>query len=181
VTSIAAACWLIQAAARMPGAAAATSSSAARPFVSTAPVAHTHEAEWQDLWDELRRAAERGDPAAQCLLGEMYATGNGLLQDYAEALSWFRKAAAQHYAPAQFALGLMYRHGRGTREDMIEAARWYQRAPEQGHAEAQVNLGCCTSVAPASLRTMLQPWTGIGRRSSVATPLREGPPPCIWG
>ena len=33
-------------------------------------------------WQVLRQAAEAGDPAAQCLLGELYATASVLPQDY---------------------------------------------------------------------------------------------------
>jgi len=92
-------------------------------------------------WQALRQAAEAGDPAAQCLLGELYATGVVLPQDYGTAVEWLRRAATQGLAEAEFALGLMYRHGRGVRQDDGEAVRWYRRAAEQGHGEAQVNLG----------------------------------------
>ena len=95
----------------------------------------------QREWQALRQAAEAGDPAAQCLLGELYATGSIVPQDYGKAVEWFRRAAAQGLADGEFALGLMYRHGRGVRQDEAEAARWYRRAAEQGHGEAQVNLG----------------------------------------
>jgi uncharacterized protein len=41
----------------------------------------------------LRPLAERGDPAAQTNLGAMYLGGQGVPQDYATALTWYRKAA----------------------------------------------------------------------------------------
>ena len=40
-------------------------------------------------------------------LGGMYDNGHGVPQDYAQALTWYRKAADQGYAAAQFNLGSM--------------------------------------------------------------------------
>jgi uncharacterized protein len=41
----------------------------------------------------------------------MYATGEGVPKDDAEAVKWFRKAAEQGHAKAQFNLGAMYDNG----------------------------------------------------------------------
>jgi hypothetical protein len=48
--------------------------------------------------EQLRTAAEQGKAAAQSNLGLMYAKGQGVPQDYAEAVRWFRKAAG-HSGP----------------------------------------------------------------------------------
>ncbi len=90
---------------------------------------------------ELRSLAEQGDAEAQVNLGIMYANGQRVRQDDAEALKWFRKAGAQGYTHAQHNLGFMYENGRGVPQDYAEAMKWYRKAAEQGHAEAQVNLG----------------------------------------
>ena len=66
----------------------------------------------------------------------MYDNGNGVPEDDAEAVRWYRLAAEQRLAAAQFNLGLMYEHGNGVREDDAEAVRWYRLAAEQGHAAA---------------------------------------------
>jgi TPR repeat protein len=71
----------------------------------------------------------------------MYNNGNGVLQDYAEALKWFRLAAEQGYASAQYNLGDMYRKGNGVLQDYAEAVKWWRLAAEQGYASAQYNLG----------------------------------------
>jgi TPR repeat protein len=42
-----------------------------------------------------RRLADQGLAAAQYGLGLMYYLGQGVPQDYAEAIGWFRKAADQ--------------------------------------------------------------------------------------
>ena len=46
------------------------------------------------------------------------------MQDYAVAVSWFRRAAEQGYALGQAALGFMYSRGRGVVQDDAEAVRW---------------------------------------------------------
>ena len=51
--------------------------------------------------EDLTRCAELGDAGAQGSLGWMYATGEGVLQDDAEAVRWYRLAAEQGYAGAQ--------------------------------------------------------------------------------
>ena len=89
----------------------------------------------------LRELAEAGDAAAQTELGERYEDGRGVVQDYAVAVSWFRRAAEQGYAPGQAALGSMYGRGRGVVQDDAEAARWFRRAAEQGNTPAQSSLG----------------------------------------
>src|SRR5260370_1187137 len=65
---------------------------------------------------------------AQYALGRMYAAGEGVRQDYAEALRWFRKAAAQGCALAQNRLGVMYERGIGVAQDYVEAYKWYSVA-----------------------------------------------------
>jgi hypothetical protein len=71
----------------------------------------------------------------------MYHNGDGVTQDYAEAMRWYRLAADQGYARAQSNLGLMYDSGIGVPEDSAEAARWYRLAADQGDANAQGMLG----------------------------------------
>ena len=80
------------------------------------------------------RLAEQGHAPAQTRLGFMYAKGDGVEEDHAEAVRWFRLAAEQGLAPAQFNLGVMYEDGDGVEEDHVEAVRWYRLAAEQGHA-----------------------------------------------
>ena len=78
---------------------------------------------------------------AQFKLGFMYAFGEGVPEDHAEAVKWFRMAAEQGHANAQFSLGFMYANGEGVPEDDAEAVKWFRMAAEQGLASAQFNLG----------------------------------------
>jgi len=92
----------------------------------------------RQVWAPL---AETGDREAQYFLGHLYAKGQGVVQDHAEALYWFRAAAVQGNSYGQFALGYMYENGAGVARDDGEAVRWYRVAAEQGNALAQNNLG----------------------------------------
>ena len=77
---------------------------------------------------ETKKRAEAGNLAAQYNLGVMYATGNGVPKDDAEAVKWFRKAADQGHAHAQFNLGVRYQYGFGVPTDDAEAYAWYNLA-----------------------------------------------------
>lgn len=78
--------------------------------------------------------------SAQFNIGVMYRRGEGVLQDDAEAVRWYRKSAEQGYANAQCNLGFMYENGYGVEKDKAEAVRWYRKAAEQGHKTAIDNL-----------------------------------------
>jgi uncharacterized protein len=91
--------------------------------------------------DELLAQAERGDATAQSTLGWKYAKGEGVPQDHAEAVRWFRKAADQGNVAAQINLGVSYAKGEGVAQDYAEAAKWYRKAADQGNGAAQNNLG----------------------------------------
>ena len=92
-------------------------------------------------FEKVLALAEQGDAAAQYNLGVMYAKGQGVAKDFAEAMKWYRKSAEQGNARAQINLGYMYAAGRGVAQDYSEAMKWYTKAAEQGNARAQYNLG----------------------------------------
>lgn len=81
--------------------------------------------------------AEKGVPEAQYSLGRMYALGQGVEQDEAQAAAWYRKAAEQGLAEAQYHLGEAYGEGNGVAQDYVKAYRWMSRAAENGHQPAE--------------------------------------------
>ena len=89
--------------------------------------------------------AEQGSAAAQFNLGLKYDNGEGVPQDDAAAVAWYRKAAEQGHPAAQFNLGLKYDNGAGVPQDDAAAVAWYCLAAEQGSASAQVSLGALYS------------------------------------
>jgi TPR repeat protein len=66
----------------------------------------------------------------------MYVDGKGVVQDYAEAVKWYRLAAAQGYADAQFNLGLMYGDGLGVLKNYKKAHMWLNLAALKGDSKS---------------------------------------------
>ena len=89
----------------------------------------------QDNLDAVRQAAEQGDATAQFNLGVMYAKGEGVLQDDAAAVRWYRLAAEQGHAEAQGTLGAMYAIGRGVPQDDETAHVWLNVAASRSTGE----------------------------------------------
>ena len=89
---------------------------------------------------ETKALAEKGDSEAQQNLGNMYNTGNGVPENDAESVKWYRKAADQGHADAQSILGLMYVRGAGIPENSIRAYAWWSMAKTQGDTDATENL-----------------------------------------
>ena len=93
-----------------------------------------------EVW---QRAANRGVPEGQILLGMCYALGAGVPQDLTVSANWYRKAAERGHATAQLNLALYYLFGSGVPQDRAEAVNWMRKAAQQGHAQAQWQLGEC--------------------------------------
>jgi TPR repeat protein len=91
-------------------------------------------------FQRILRNAESGDAAWQNYIGNMYAEGRGVDQNYQEAVKWYRLAAEQDFAEAQYNLGVMLENGTGVEVNNQEAIKWYRLAAEQGYALVQYNL-----------------------------------------
>jgi TPR repeat protein len=63
------------------------------------------------------------------------------MQDYKQAINWYRLAAEQEHVLAQSNLGFMYEKGQGVAQNYKEAMTWYRLAAEKNNALAQYNLG----------------------------------------
>jgi hypothetical protein len=90
---------------------------------------------------QLKTLAAQGHASAQTQLGQLYANGRGVPQDYATARGWYEKAAARGHAGAQAQLGQLYANGKGAPQDYQKARQWWEQAALQGSAQAQFNLG----------------------------------------
>lgn len=90
----------------------------------------------------FNEAMKRGDPEAPLALGELYARGLGVRQDYARAAELYRTAANfGRNAQAQYLLGELYTYGRGVPNDYSIAIDWFRKAALRNHAGAQSYLG----------------------------------------
>ena len=90
---------------------------------------------------DFRVAAASNDPRAQYNIGNMYAKGQGVPQDYVRAAKWLRRSADGGSAEAQSDLGAMYELGEGVRQSDADALKWLRLAANQGFAAAQISLG----------------------------------------
>ncbi len=70
----------------------------------------------------------------------MYAKGDGVRKDNAEAVKWLRKAAEQGLAEAQYNLGVMYKYGKGVAQNYVLAHMWMNLASAQGYEGANEGI-----------------------------------------
>lgn len=99
---------------------------AASPSIETASV------------EQLTDMAEKGDAAAQNLLGLRYVSGEGVKQDEREAVRWFSKAAEQGNVSAQSKLGSIYFRGRDVPQNLNQAYFWMVLARANGDENSKV-------------------------------------------
>ena len=115
-------------------------------------------------FEETKLLAEQGNATAQYSLGFKYANGNGVPENDAEAVKWFRLAAEQGNANAQTNLGVMYANGEGVPENNVRAYVWWSVAATQGHENARENRD--------SISERLTP-TLLGQAQQIATTCLE--------
>jgi putative methionine-R-sulfoxide reductase with GAF domain len=90
--------------------------------------------------NRILAGAQVGDSVAQYELALRYADGEGVAQNYQDAMAWFSKAAANGNEKAQWKLGLGYLNGIGVPKDEREAALWFKRAANRNDVRAQNSL-----------------------------------------
>ena len=83
-------------------------------------------------FNALKLAAAEGDADTQYELAELYAEGEGVEQNWVEAVKWYRKAAEQGHDLAQFKVGLSYQNGKGVPQSDTEAYIWLNISAENG-------------------------------------------------
>jgi TPR repeat protein len=91
---------------------------------------------------EYLNRAERGDVYAQFKLGCMYEDGEyGVVQNYSEALKWYKKAAKQGDNLSQCCIGFFYQFGYSVPVNYNEAIKWYKMAADHGYSFGLLLLG----------------------------------------
>ncbi|MEO5348426.1 MAG: sel1 repeat family protein [Magnetococcus sp. YQC-3] len=100
------------------------------------PVSTLEEVKPDSKLAALLRAAKEGDARAQVKLGIMHHEGEGVLQNFKEAVKWLRLAAGQGDAEGQFLLGERYRNGEGLPKDYVRAHVMFNLAATRGNKEA---------------------------------------------
>ncbi|KAJ5901709.1 hypothetical protein N7495_002237 [Penicillium taxi] len=74
-------------------------------------------------------------------LGLMYLRGEGVKQNFATALFWFRRGVASGDALCQHELGLMFLHGYGVAQDAYTASNYFKAAADQDIPASETRLG----------------------------------------
>jgi uncharacterized protein len=103
---------------------------------------HINQSQYSKAVPLLEEAANQGHASAQNWLGFCYKNGQGITQDDAKAVKYYRLAADHGLADAQFNLGVCY-SGKGVTQDHAQAVKYFRLAADQGDASAQYNLGLC--------------------------------------
>jgi TPR repeat protein len=91
--------------------------------------------------DRQQVKAWMGDPAAQYALALALSRGDGVTEDDAAALEWFRKAAERGHAKACMTMSRLYFTGDGVPQDDKLGAEWLRRAASGGSSFAQAMTG----------------------------------------
>jgi putative methionine-R-sulfoxide reductase with GAF domain len=85
---------------------------------------------------DLRKLAAEGNADAEYALGKRYATGNGVRQDYREAMRWFLPAAELGNVRAQGKVATCFWAGKGVPKDYGKAYFWALLAEAGGDKDA---------------------------------------------
>ncbi len=101
---------------------------------------HAAKGDYKTAYNIWKVFAEEGDAMSQFYLGILYEKGNGVDQQYPQALFWYIKAANQGVAKAQHNIGNIFFEGRGVSQDYKEAKRRFKLAAELNYSPAQYNL-----------------------------------------
>ena len=100
--------------------------------------------------EQLRQLADRGDPSAEYALGARYAFGDGVRQNYSDAVRWFFRAAEQGHVISQATLGAYYMAGRGVSLDLSKAYFWAYVARASGDTGSKLRVEMLSSQIPRS-------------------------------
>lgn len=88
----------------------------------------------------LKRAAYAGQADALYELGELFAQGKKVEQNFQSAFGYYLMSALRGHAAAQFKLSLHYILGWGTPQDYENGVKWLSRSARQGYVWAQQKL-----------------------------------------
>jgi hypothetical protein len=88
----------------------------------------------------VRPLAEKGNPGAQFLMGQMLFFGLGMERDDAKAAQWYGMAAQAGNTEALYRLGYLHATGQGVAYDAAAAERFWIAAASKGHRGAIVAL-----------------------------------------
>ena len=87
-----------------------------------------------------KRVAEKNDPKAMTMLGELYSNGFGVKRDYDKAIEWYRRGSDAGDREGMFALAMLRLGGRGGPKGGEDAAKLLAASAKLGSPAATYNL-----------------------------------------
>lgn len=118
----------------------------------------------------LEQAALQGNAYAAHRLGDQYASGQAVPQNWPLAMDWYRRAARRNDAEAQFKLARIYLEGQGGPANPERAGFWLAKAAAAGNAEAEVLLTRLEPGESAAASPVSRAWRDLMRAvPAVAT------------
>lgn len=122
----------------------------------------------------LLAKANGGDAAAQVAVGESYAAGRGVKQDYKLAAEWYQKAANKGQIEGELHLAALYRDGgKEFPQDMVQAAAWYLKAADQGDVSAQSTMGTLYSMGQGVEQDYAEAYFWLDLAAAVKGPKQQ--------
>ena len=89
-------------------------------------------------FEQAWQVAQNGEPNGYFLLGFFYYQGEGVTQNFTEAIKWFKKAANNGLCNSYGFLGACYI----TQKNYVEAINWFKKAIDNGDC-CYADLGAC--------------------------------------
>ena len=89
---------------------------------------------------QARQLADKGDAAAQALIGEIYWYGYGITQNRKKAVEWYKLAAENRYLPAQVRYAELLINGDEVEKNVELAKAILTETAEMGDAKSQFLL-----------------------------------------
>lgn len=118
--------------------------------------------------------ANAGDAGAQVDMGNSYAQGKGVQQDYRQAAEWYQKAADKGDIGGEVHLAALFRDGgKNFPRDMAQAAAWYQKAADQGDVTAQGTMGTLYSMGQGVAQSYVEAYYWLDLAAAVKGPKQE--------
>ncbi len=109
--------------------------------LTLAGIAAYNRGDYVTAFQRLKSAADMGDSDAEVNLGYMYARGQTVPVNQAEAMRLYRLSAAKGNGEGMNAIAYKYTYGTGVPIDLKAAVFWYCQAIAIGNPRAMTNLG----------------------------------------
>ncbi|KAK8871768.1 hypothetical protein M9Y10_007509 [Tritrichomonas musculus] len=91
----------------------------------------------------LHKSSDGGSLNASYLLGLLYESGEGVVQDFEKAKKYYEKSAEQGNSHGYNRIGFCYKLGLGTETDYRKAFEYYKKAADLGNMYSTHNLAVC--------------------------------------